>query len=372
MLNKFLKLDWALLIVIFLLLAVGLLALYSISVATNIEGVTNIFLKQITFAILGVIMMSFFASFNYHYLRSYSTTIYFITLFILVLVLIWGSVVRGTSGWIGIGSFHIQPVEIAKLALIIFLASFISQKKLQLGETVRLIVSFILTVIMIFLVMKQPDVGSALILLGIWLGMMLISGINKKHLFFLILIGAILISVSWFFLANYQKTRILNVINYELDPRGSGYNVIQSMVSVGSGGIMGKGLGHGSQSQLNFLPEKHTDFIFAVIAEESGLLGSVFILLLYAILFYRIKRIADFAEDNFSYLLASGILIMFSLQIFINIGMNVGIVPVAGIPLPFLSYGGSSLVISFISLGILLNIYRRKKSISKSQEVDSY
>ncbi len=357
--------------VISLLLAVGLLALYSISVADT-GGATSIFLKQITFAILGIIIMIFFASFNYHYLRSYSTTIYFVTLFILVLVLIWGSVVRGTSGWIEIGAFHIQPVEIAKLALIIFLASFISQKKSQLGGAVRLTASFILTVIMIFLVMKQPDVGSALILLGIWLGMMLMSGINKKHLFFLILIGAILVSASWFFLADYQKDRILNVVSPETDPKGSGYNVIQSMVSVGSGGIMGKGIGHGSQSQLNFLPEKHTDFIFAVIAEESGFLGSTFVLILYAILFYRIKKIAEFAEDNFSYLLASGILIMFSLQIFINIGMNIGIVPVAGIPLPFLSYGGSSLVTSFISLGILLNIYRRKKSILKSQVTHSY
>ncbi len=369
--SKILKLDWVLLVVISLLLAVGLLALYSVSVA-GAEGATSIFFKQMTFAILGVIIMAFFASFNYHYLKSYSTTIYFATLFILALVLIWGSVVRGTSGWIGIGSFNIQPVEIAKLALIIFLASFISQKKYQLGETARLAASFILTVIMIFLVMKQPDVGSALILLGIWLGMMLMSGINKKHLFFLILIGAVLVSVSWFFLADYQKARILNVVSPDVDPRGSGYNVIQSMVSVGSGGTMGKGLGHGSQSQLNFLPEKHTDFIFAVIAEESGLLGSVFVLLLYTVLFYRIKIIAEFAEDNFSYLLASGILIMFSLQIFINIGMNVGIVPVAGIPLPFLSYGGSSLVTSFISLGILMNIYRRRKSILKSQAIHSY
>lgn len=371
MLGKFLKFEWGLIVSVFLLLMVGLLALYSISVADG-GNITDVFYKQLSFVFLGIVMMLIFASFNYNYLRSHSTAIYFVTLFVLFVVLVFGIVVRGTSGWIGVGQIHFQPVEFAKLALIIFLASFISQKKSQLGETVRLVASFILATIMIFLVLRQPDAGSAMILLGIWLGMILVSGINKKHFLFLVLGALFLVTTSWFLLADYQKDRIMTVISPELDPRGSGYNVIQSMISVGSGGMIGKGLGHGSQSQLNFLPEKHTDFIFAVITEESGLVGSFFILILYAGLFYRIKKIAEFAQDNFSYLLASGIMIMFALQTVINIGMNIGIVPVAGIPLPFLSYGGSSLIASFIALGILLNINRRKKGVLGSQVTHSY
>jgi rod shape determining protein RodA len=247
-------------------------------------------------------------------------------------------------------------VEIAKLALIIFLASFISKKKTELGGAVRLVASFILTGIMVFLVIKQPDLGSAMILAGIWIGMMLFSGINKKHFIVLALIGAVATSASWFFLADYQKNRMLNLVNPEVDPRGSGYNALQSLIAVGSGGMTGLGIGHGSQSQLNFLPEKHTDFIFAVVTEELGLVGSIIVLLLYAAMFYRIKKIAEKTPDNFGYLLSAGVMTMLFIQVVINIGMNIKFMPIAGIPLPFLSYGGSSLITSFIALGILLNI----------------
>lgn len=359
---KFLKLDWVLLAAVVLLLGIGLLALYSLSSAVGGEGL-SIFWKQAIYIALGISALFFFVFSDYQYLKSYSTAIYFATLFLLVVVLLWGSVIRGTSGWIGIGPFHIQPVEIAKLSLIIFLASFISQKKSKLGSITKIAASFVLAGIMIFLVAKQPDFGSAMVLSGIWIGMLFLSGINRKHLIFLIIIGILISASGWFLLADYQKFRIINVVKPEIDPKGSGYNVIQSMISVGSGGITGKGFGHGSQSQLNFLPEKHTDFIFAVIAEELGLLGSFLIIFLYLALFYRIRKIAVSAQDNFGYLLAAGVLIMFFLQIFVNIGMNIGIVPVTGIPLPFLSYGGSSLVAAMISLGVVLNIYLRQGNI---------
>ena len=187
-----------------------------------------------------------------------------------------------------------------------------------------------------------------------------------------LVIGLILLTVTWFLLADYQKARLLNVVKPETDPQGTGYNVIQSMIAIGSGGPLGKGIGHGSQSQLNFLPEKHTDFIFAVIVEEIGLIGSFFILFLYGTLLYRMKKISDFSQDNFSYLVIAGVMIMFTIQILINVGMNIGIVPVTGIPLPFLSYGGSSLIISFASVGIILGIYKRKKTILKTKVVQSY
>lgn len=360
MLAKLLKLDWILLVSVFLLLGMGLLALYGISSADEKNASLSVFSRQCIFSVAGTVVMLFFAFSNYHYLKSYSVAIYFALIILLLAVLLWGSTVRGTVGWIGLGSFHIQPVEIAKLGLIVFLASFISRKKMELGEVGRLIASLVLTSIMIFIVLRQPDFGSAMVLFGIWFGMVLISGISKKLFFILTLASIILALVAWIGFADYQKARVLNLIKPEFDPQGSGYNVIQSMVAVGSGGLIGKGIGHGSQSQLNFLPEKHNDFIFAMVAEELGLLGSMIVIILFFIIFYRIKLIATRAPDNFGYLLAGGILIMYFIQVVVNIGMNVGIVPVTGIPLPFLSYGGSFLITVFIALGMLLNINAKK------------
>lgn len=359
MFQKLLKFDWILILVTLLILGVSLITLYSLSTA-GISANAKVFSKQLIFALVGLAVMVIFIFVDYHYLGSYSSAIYFVTLFLLLLVVIFGSTIRGTAGWIGVGSFHIQPVEIAKLALIIFLASFISKKRTELGGAVRLVASFILTGIMIFLVIKQPDFGSAMVLASIWLGMMLFSGINKKHFIALVLIGAIVVSAGWFLLADYQKNRILNLVNPEIDPRGSGYNALQSLIAVGSGGITGLGIGHGSQSQLNFLPEKHTDFIFAVITEELGLIGSILILVLYSAMFYRIKKIAVASPDNFGYLVSAGIMVMLFMQVVINVGMNIKFMPITGIPLPFLSYGGSSLITSFIALGIILNINMRK------------
>lgn len=361
-LGTILKLDWILLVSVFLLLGIGLLSLYSISSANQEEETLSVFARQCIFAVAGIVIMSFFIFFDYHYLRSYSKAIYFMALSLLVLVLLWGSTVRGTVGWIGIGTFHIQPVEIAKLALVIFLASFISQKKMELGEVRRLIVSLILAGIMVILVLRQPDLGSAAILGGIWLGLVTICGIKKK-LFIIVAAGIIILAfASWAHLADYQKARIVSFIQPESDPQGSGYNVIQSKIAIGSGGITGKGIGHGSQSQLNFIPERHNDFIFAVIAEEWGLLGALLVIFLFIVIFYRARIIACRASDNFGYLLAAGIMVFYFLQVIINIGMNVGIVPVAGISLPFLSYGGSFLIISLAALGILLNVGAKRES----------
>lgn len=345
-----------------MLLGIGLTVLYSISNAQGGNFSSSIFWKQATFAFLAVLVMIFFCLTNYHYLRSYSTSIYFGTLLILLVVLIFGQTIRGTSGWIGFGFFNVQPVEIAKISLVIFLASFISQKRMELGEGGRLVASFVLTSIMLFLVIKQPDFGSAMVLLSVWAGMIFVSGISKKLIFAVAFSAAVFLSIGWFQLADYQKNRIVSFVDPTRDPQGAGYNVRQSVIAVGSGGMVGKGIGHGSQSQLNFLPEKHTDFIFASIAEELGYLGSISVIALFGIIFYRIRRIAYTASDNFGYLVAVGIAITFFVQVFINIGMNMGIVPVTGIPLPFLSYGGSSLLSVFAAVGILVNIYSKRES----------
>lgn len=343
--------------------------LYSISMATQSEGGLSVFWRQFIFILIGFAAMIVFSGISYQTLKARSTAIYFLTLIILLGVLVFGRTIRGTAGWIGVGSFHIQPVEIAKLSLIIFLASFISQKKMELEETGRLIASLVLSGIMILLVIKQPDFGSAMVLIGILLGTTLVAGISRKKIVIMVMLGLLISFVGWFRLQPYQKDRVLSLINSEnIDPRGAGYNVIQSIIAVGSGGLTGKGIGHGSQSQLNFLPEKHTDFIFASIAEELGLLGSFLVIGLYSLMFYRMRTIAINAPDNFSYLVVVGIMIMFFVQILENVGMNIGIMPVTGIPLPLLSYGGSSLIVTLMAIGILNNIYSHKESIVKSEE----
>jgi len=337
--------------------------------ATQSQDFLSVFWRQAIFILIGIVVLIIFSTISYQTLKFHSTTGYFLTLLILIGVLLFGRSIRGTAGWIGMGSFHIQPVEIAKLSLVIFLASFISQKKMELEEAGRLIASLILSGIMIFLVIRQPDFGSAMVLIGIWLGTTLVSGISRKKIIIMILLGLSVSFAGWFRLQPYQKDRVLNLIHPEnIDPRGSGYNVIQSMIAVGSGGINGKGIGHGSQSQLNFLPEKHTDFIFASIAEELGLFGSLLVIGLYSLIFYRMRVIALSAPDNFSYLVVVGIMSMFFVQIIENIGMNIGIMPVTGIPLPLLSYGGSSLLVVLASIGILNNIYSHQESVVSGEE----
>lgn len=341
---------------VFLLLAIGLLALYSVSFQDSQSDLLN-FKKQIISVILGLGFMFFLSFYDYRVLNYYSTKLYFGGLIILMAVILWGSAIRGTTGWIGIGSFHIQPVEIAKLIMIIFLASFLSKKKTELNLATRTFVSVILVLLPVFLILKQPDMGSAMIIVGCWAIMLILSDVNKKNLAVLAFMGIVVIFSAQFFLKDYQKERVANFIRPEQDPQGSGYNVLQSIIAVGSGGAFGKGLGHGSQSQLNFLPEKHTDFIFAVIAEELGLFGTLVVFTLFGVLFWRIKESAKLSRDNFGYLMASGISSMFFLQFLVNIGMNIGMMPVAGVPLPFLSYGGSSLIVVLSSMGLVQNIY---------------
>ncbi len=354
--RKFLKLDWTILISVLLLLTVSFVILYAVALGEKNVDFSNL-KRQVIAAGIGMFLLFSIAFFDYRSLNFFSTKLYFISLFLLVLVLLIGKTIRGATGWIGFGSFHIQPVEIVKLAMIIFLASFFSKKKSQLSIVVRIITSIVLVFIPIFLIIKQPDLGSSMIIVFSWATMLSISGVSKKNLGILILSGLVIMYSSWFFLRPYQKERLMNFVNPYNDPRGSGYNVIQSMVAVGSGGIWGKGLGHGSQSQLNFLPEKHTDFIFAVIAEEFGFSGAVAILALFGVLIYRIKEVARLSTDNFGYLLSVGIMVMIFAQVLINVGMNIGAMPVAGVPLPFLSYGGSSLVSMLASIGIIQSIY---------------
>lgn len=353
---RFLPFDFTLASISVLLLVLGALVLYGFGVGTDNPFFSSVFSRQMDHIAAGIAVALVFSRIDYRVYRVYANYLYFGAIGVLTILLVFGSTIRGTEGWISIGFVRIQPVEFVKIALVLFLASFIAHKKTRLYEISRLAVSCILTGILVGIVLLQPDFGSSMILFGTWFGMMLISGISRRYFLSILLLGAVACFGGWFLLEDYQKDRVMTVIYPEKDARGSGYNAIQSMVSVGSGGLFGKGIGQGTQSQLNFLPEKHTDFIFAATVESLGLVGAVFTLILYGAMLFRIRRIAEGAVDNFGYLVASGILVMLFIQMSVNIGMNMGVFPITGIPLPLLSYGGSSLVSTCISLGIVSNI----------------
>lgn len=361
------RLDWKSVGAVLFLLISGLITIYSFSLGIE-EGETNLFRKQLIFLGIGSALFLFFSFYDYRTWRNYSNFLYFSSVLLLFAVLFLGTKIRGTSGWFELGFFNLQPVELVKVFTIIFLASYfarVGHMKIGLKE---FMVSFLIISLPVFLTLKQPDLGSASVLLVIWLSMAFLAGVNKKYLIALVLMAALTLFLGWgVFLEDYQKERVQTFLNPERDPLGSGYNVIQSMIAIGSGGITGKGVGSGSQSQLNFLPERHTDFVFASVNEGFGMVGSFLTIGFFWILFYRLVYIIKQARDRFGQLLVGGVLAMFSYQVIVNIGMNIGIVPVTGISLPFLSYGGSFLIATMISFGICQNIWskRRKMVIHK-------
>ena len=339
---------------------IGLLSIYSTSFAYN----PSFFYKQLAFIIAGFFLLLIFAFFDYRFFRNHPRlliALYVFSTLLLVGVLIFGREIRGATSWFTIGSFSFEPAELAKLIMILILAQYFSLRHIELYRIRHIIVSGIYVAIPTILVFFQPDLGSAMVLIFLWLGMMIIAGIKLRHLIILFLIGSIIFSIAWLgLLESYQKERIISFINPYLDPLGSGYHRIQSIIAIGAGQFWGRGLGHGSQSQLDFLPEQHTDFIFASIAEEWGFIGVLIVFILYFLLFFRLIKIALGASNNFARLFCIGTGIIFLFQFFINIGMNLGLLPVVGISLPFVSYGGSNLIISFITLGIIQSIAVRK------------
>lgn len=362
MIRRILETDWILVSAALFVFGVGLLSLYGLSVTGSPWSLSgSYFFRQAVFGAIGIVIMIALSSFDYRHIARFGTYIYFLALAVLVLTLLFGRTVNGTSGWISLGFARFQPVEAAKIALVLFLARFIVAKRTELGEWVRITASFVLSSFLIFLVLRQPDLGSALVLAALWGGMTVVSGIRMRHILILALAGIVIASSGWFFLEEYQRSRIEVFLDPSSDPLGSGYNVIQAMIAVGSGGVFGKGVGYGSQSQLDFLPEKHTDFIFATMTEELGIIGAGAVIFAYGTLLFRVFRIAERASDNAGYLIAVGAQTYFLVQTAVNIGMNIGLLPVTGIPAPFLSYGGSSLLVSFSMIGILLSIYKRGK-----------
>lgn len=356
------KLDWVLIGAIFLLIIIGLLSIASASQART--GVFTNFKKQVFFSVIGLILLVTFSFIDYRFLRNYSAIVlvlYILSIFLLILLLIVGSEIRGAVSWFQfrspIGELSFEPVVMMKFVLIVVLAKYFSSRHVDFGLIQHIFISGFYVLIPVALVLLQPDLGSAALMVIIWVGIMLVSGIRARHLLALFLIFVVMAGLAWgFFLKDYQKARIVTFFEPQKDPFGQGYNVLQSIIAIGSGGFWGKGLGHGSQSQLNFLPEQHTDFIWATIAEEWGFFGVSFVLILWGIVFWRLFLIAINANTNFARLFVFGFTLLLLAQVAINIGMNMGFFPVAGIPLPLLSYGGSNLFATLIAFGVVQNI----------------
>jgi len=351
------KIDKVLVFAVALLIVLGLITIFSISYSGDEMNFLN-FKKQLLFAIIGFAAMFFAASVDYRMLKNYSGALYAVILVLLAAVLILGKVTRGTVGWFDLGIFSIQPAEFAKIGIIIVLAKYLSGVGNYYNIVKKILASGMTTGALVFLILLQPDLGSSLVVLFIWFGLLCVFGLNMKQILLFCLMGVIVCVAGWtYVLEDYQKDRIYTFLNPQSDPLGSGYNVLQSTIAIGSGNVWGKGLGHGSQSQLNFLPEKHTDFIFAVIAEEMGLIGGALVIMLFALIFYRLLAIANEAQDNFGKLISLGALFMLLFHVIVNIGMNMGIMPVTGIPLPFVSSGGSSLIAFMIIIGVVQSVY---------------
>lgn len=351
-LSIFRRYDWGILGAVLVLMAFGILAIYSVDLSRSNGGFLN-FQKQTIFACLGVIVMLIAPLFNWRLIQYQSRWIYLVGLVFLVAVLFFGTVINGARGWFNFGGVSFQPVEFAKIALIIALAKYFSNQG-YIPDWSITIKGFVLLAVYMIPVILQPDMGGASILAAIWLGTLLMMKLPRRIIITLGVSALALAAIGWsFVLKDYQKDRILTFLDPARDPRGRGYNITQSIVAVGSGGVFGRGLGDGSQSQLHFLPEAHTDFIFAVLSEELGFIAGTIIIGCYAFLIYRLTLVSHELRDNFSLFFIAGTQIFIGVQALINIGMNIGVLPVTGLPLPLVSYGGSSMLAICILLGII-------------------
>ncbi len=351
------KIDKVLFFSVLAILAIGLAVLYS---ASKEYGHQNIVLRQAFWILFGIALMLAVTRVDYQRFISISYTLYGINILLLVLVLFFGRVAGGAHRWLSLGAFNIQPSELAKITLVLALSAYMSRRKMDAAKINFTVGAFLIALPAFFLILIEPDLGTALLLLPITLAMLFVSGARIKHLAGLIFFGTLSLPVFWNFLKDYQKQRIFVFINPDIDPLGSGYTVIQSKIAVGSGGLFGKGWLGGTQNQLNFLPERHTDFIFSVVGEEWGFLGALALVLLYALVIYRGAKIIETTPDMYGRLMAAGFVSFFFLQVVINIGMTIGFLPVVGLTLPLISYGGSSLAATLVCVGFLLNIGMRR------------
>ncbi len=370
------NLDYRLLGMVLFLMLASLVILASASQSTGLEkGDPWFFVKrQAVWIVAGLVAMALVLTVDYHDLARLSTAIYVINLALLAGVLVAGREALGASRWLRIGPFAFQPSEFAKLAIILTLANHLASREGKLGEWRDLVPPFLHIGIPMLLVLKQPDLGTSMVFLAILFGMLFMAGAPIGRLLGLAA-GGLTVAVTWILLhlafprvipiplKDYQLKRLIVFINPNLAPLREGYHIIQSKIAVGSGRILGKGLFAGTQNQLNYLPEQHTDFIFSVIGEELGFVGATLLLVIYFNILWRGIYAASQARDLYGSLLVTGVVSMLTFHVLVNVGMTIGIMPVTGIPLPFMSYGGSSLLTNAVAVGLLLNVYMRRQKI---------
>ena len=362
--NLFKGLDWP------LVTAAILLSVFGLVTMNSFQGDSVLFQKQLLWLTLSVLVMFGVSMLDARLLYRTSVIIglYSFTLFLLAAVPFFGAVALGAQRRFDFGLFAFQPSDLAQLVLILVLAKYFARRHMQIGHFKHVLVSGAYAFLIFFLIFIQPDFSSAVIVFGVWFGMVLVAGISRTHLLAVFLSGALALFALWFFvLADYQKTRIVSFLHPLADIQGAGYNAYQSTIAVGSGGLFGKGIGYGSQSKLEFLPEYQTDFIFAAFAEEWGFVGVVLMLILFGVLFWRIISHALLGVSNFETLVCAGVALWFLIHIVIHAGMNVGLLPVTGATIPFLSYGGSHLLTKFAALGLVLSMSRYERSVRKEK-----
>lgn len=365
MLRTIQGIDWILVGASLLLAVMGLVTMYSYQ-SNNIFFERQLLWIGVSLGLMVLAMVP-----DYRFLRTGNTSfwLFLLTAASLVLVLLFGEVILGARSRFDFGFFSLQPSDLAKLVLIIALAKYFSKRHELIGDFRHILISGAYAFIFFGLIFVQPDFGSAIILFFIWLGMILVAGIKIKHLVMVFLSGAMAFGMLWqFVFLDYQKTRIMTFLDPLADVQGAGYNAYQSMVAVGSGEVWGKGIGYGTQSKLQFLPEYETDFIFAAFAEEWGLIGVVLLFTLFGVVIWRLLGHAVAGASNFERLFATGVAILFVSHFFVHIGMNIGLLPVTGTTVPFLSYGGSHLVTEFIGLGMVMGMGFYARPRFESQE----
>ena len=354
--------DWVLFVALIPLLGAGLFAMNSF------VGDNYFFTRQLMWIGFALSIFFVFSRVDWRFLKRSDVliTLFGISIFILTLLFVVGTISNGAQSWFRLGGFSIQPADPIKILVILILAKYFSRRHIEIAHTRHIIVSGFYAIVPFLLVFLQPDFGSAMIIFFIWLGMVVVSGVSKKHLGLVFVMGVTTFIMLWSFVfADYQKNRILTFIHPLADIQGVGYNAYQSTIAVGSGQLLGKGVGYGTQSRLSFLPEHETDFIFAAFVEEWGFIGAMIIFMLFGIVLWRILHNAMLGASNFEILFGVGLSIFFMAHFTIHVGMNIGLLPVTGLAIPFMSYGGSHLITEFAGLGILMGMRRYRQTVHR-------
>ena len=361
--------EWPLLLIPVALTVLGILTMHTFGDGSSLAP------RQLIWLGAGVVAFLVCASFDMRFIRRTPIILvgYAISIALLLLLLVATHAVQGAKSWFDLGFFSLQPADPIKIIFIALMAKYFSRRHMEIGDFRHIIVSGGYAAGLILLILVEPDLGTAVIFSIVWFGMVLVSGISKKHLAIIVTVAAVAAAGLWVFaLRDYQRDRIVSFLNPAADIHGTGYNAYQATVAVGSGEITGKGIGYGTQSKLRFLPEYETDFIFASYAEEWGFIGVSLVLVLYGLLLARLLAIARRSATNFDALFTIGVALLFLAHIFIHAGINLGLLPVTGTTIPFMSYGGSHLIVEFAALGIVASLARNARSVPREQALNEY